>query len=166
MMAEMSDFEVRANDIWTGISTVKNRVEDFGYASGGNETMSNVIGMFITWLTASEEVRQNSLGKIGSFTSTVIKELPEDDDPSWKKYIGKPLGTLKQRTKSLWGIRIAFTHGNGDIDNITNPVNKEYARLAVKFLPGVKLDGTILELNSSISNHAIRTIIQIQELLS
>ena len=92
-------------------------------------------------------------------------ELPENDDTSWTKYINEPLGTLKQRAEALWGIRIAFTHGNGDIENITNPANKEFARLAEKYLPGVKLNGTTLELNSNISNHAIRTIVQIKELL-
>ncbi len=161
----MSEFEQYANDLWTGIQVADRRVQDFGYNVNPSETMSQTIGMFITWLTATEEVRQNSLGNSGYFTQTVIEVLPETDDPNWNSYIDEPKGTLKQRAESLWGIRIAFTHGNGDIELIISPRNKEYARNAENFLPGVELRGNTLKLNSSISNHAIRTIVQIRELL-
>ena len=163
----MSNFEIKANDLWTGISVVEHRVKDFGYSETPEDSkaaMSNVIGMFITWITATEEVRQNSIGNKGSFSKTVISVLPNLDDKTWKSYLDSPKGTLKERAESLWGIRIAFTHGNGDIDRIKNKTNKEYARNAANFLQGVVLDGNMLKLNSSISNHAIRTIFQSSKL--
>lgn len=165
-MRMMSEFEIRANDVWTGISGSSYRIENFGYSENPCETMSNILGMFIIWLTAAEEVRQNSLGNNGSYRTNVINQLPDVDDEDWPDYLNNPMGSLRERARSLWGIRIAFTHGNGNIDNVTDSINREYARRAEEFLPGVTLNNQILVLNPGISNHAIRTIVQIQSILN
>lgn len=123
----MTDFEIRANNIFTGIQNIKTRIVDFGYADDDAVNgVSRIMGMFIVYLTACEETRQNSLGKIGGFTSTDIANLPDIDDASWPTYIEPvPTYTLKDRAKALWGIRIAFTHGDGYVTQITNVTNRQ-----------------------------------------
>lgn len=165
-MSEMSEFEIRANNIWTGIQNSENRIKDFGYESEDPyDLMSQIIGMFITWLNATEEVRQNSKGNSGSFRTTIIDKLDEDDDPNWNSYLAESKGTLKNRVKSLWGIRIAFTHGNGDISLIKNDINREYAKNSKKYLPGIELKNNKLKLRGFIIHHAIRTIVQVRDII-
>jgi hypothetical protein len=166
-MGKMSDFEIRANNILIGIENVRSRVNDFGYSEdSATNSVSHVMGMFITWLTACEESRQNSLGKTGGFTATVISILPEIDDPNWSTYIMPlPMSTLKDRVKALWGIRIAFTHGDGDVMQISNMTNRQYAIDSATILPGVTLNGNKLEITEAVSHYAIRTLCQIHDQL-
>jgi len=164
----MTDFEIRANNIFTGIQDIRSRIENFGYNDDNPVNgVSRIMGMFITYLTACEESRQNSLGRNGGFTLTVISNLPDTDDPSWPTYIEPaPTSTLKDRAKALWGIRIAFTHGDGDVMQIKNMTNRQYAIDAATILPGVSLNGNQLEITEGVSHYAIRTISQIHDQLS
>lgn len=163
----MSDFEIRANNIWTGIQSTRQCIQDFGYSQDSeNESVSRVIGMFITWLTSCEEARQNDLGRSGSFTQTVISNLPIINNPNWDTYIEpSPTSSLKARAEALWGIRIAFTHCDGNVNNITNLTNQNFARNSVNILPGVSLNNNKLVLNEGISHYAIRSLSQIHDLL-
>ena len=78
-MSEMSEFEIRANNVRTAIETASHRVDDFGCSDDPIlESVSRVVGMFITWLTACEEARLH-----GSFYSKVINQLPINDVPNW-----------------------------------------------------------------------------------
>jgi len=166
-MAAMSKFEIRANNIKTAIELARNRVVDFGYSDDSSqETVSRVVGMFITWLTACEEARQQEATSGASFTKNVIQVLPIEDDSSWVSYImPPPNSTLRQRAESLWGIRITYTHGDGDIDLITNPNNKNYAINAPNILRGVSIENNKLVLNENVYHEAIRTMVQIRDLL-
>lgn len=57
-MSNMSDFEIRANNMVTAIETAQQRVEDFGYSNDSPaETVSRIVGMFVTWLTACCQAR-------------------------------------------------------------------------------------------------------------
>jgi hypothetical protein len=112
----MTDFEVRANNIEVAISGARHRVDDFGYDDDPpEEAVSRVIGMFICWLTACEEARLQGSVPGASFRRDIIDALPLADNPAWDSYIQPPpASSLRKRTESLWGIRIAFTHGDGD----------------------------------------------------
>lgn len=160
-MARMTDFEIRANNIATAISASLHRIEDFGYKDDPPiESVSRIYGMFITWLTACEEARHQ-----GSFSKSVIARLPDQDNPNWDTYIlPPPTSTLKQRATALWGIRIAFTHGDGDLDLI-KPTNRAYAADAPNHLPGASVVGNRLVLNREIEHTAIRTMVQLRAVL-
>jgi len=166
-MAAMSSFEIRANNIETAIQSARGRVKDFGYSDDSpEETVSRVVGMFITWLTACEEARQQEANGSASFTRNVIQALPAEDDPNWDTYImPQPNSTLRQRAESLWGIRIAYTHGDGDTELITNQNNKKYATNAPNILGGVAIQNGKLILNECVYHEAIRTMVQIRDVL-
>jgi len=161
-MSRMSDFEARANNIATAICASRDRIEDFGYGDDPvDEAVSRIYGMFITWLTSCEEARHEK-----GYSESVIAALPDQDDPNWRVYM-KPLpkGTLKQRAQCLWGIRVAFTHGDGEIASIQNIKNRTYAENAATILPGVSLENNRLLLNRAIEHTAIRTMVQIRDIL-
>ena len=162
-MKPMSPFEVRANNIEVAISAARERVKDFGYEDDPpEETVSRIIGMFVTWLTACEEARLNK-----PFTEGVIKALPQTDDPNWQPYIQPPpSSTLRQRAEALWGIRIAFTHADGDTGMIENLRNRTYAEDAAKHIPGVVLGpDKKLRLGMNVCHTAARTIVQVQDVI-
>lgn len=162
-MSKMCPFEIRANNIVIALETAGQRVDDFGYQDDPTiETVSRTVGMFLTWLTACEEAR---LG--GPFSEKVIKRLPEVDDQSWGTYIlPKPESSLKNRIKSIWGARIAFTHADGEIDLITNFTNKGYALEAEEYLPGVKIENGKMYLNENVFHTAIRSIVHVRDILT
>ena len=159
----MSPFEIRANNIVTAIQAAGQRVDDFGYQDDPTiETVSRTVGMFLTWLTACEEARLGS-----PFHEKVIDRLPEVDHPSWEIYIlPKPQSSLKNRIKSIWGARIAFTHADGEIDLIMNSRNKGYALEAEKYLPGVKIENRKMYLNNSVFHTAIRSMVHVRDILT
>jgi hypothetical protein len=167
-MNPMTPFEVRANNMMTAIQGVHGRVEEYGYTGdSAEECQSRVIGMFVTWLTACEEVRQPSNNGSPSFLRDVITKLPITDDPTWPAYIEPaPHSTLRQRAESLWGIRIAFTHADGDTNKISNPTNKQYAQSSPVFLPGVGLDSFgRLHLEPGLCHVAVRTVVQLRDVI-
>jgi len=84
------------------------RIKDFGYGEDLQYALSCINASMIIWLVASEERRLK-----GSFPKKVIDKLPIQNDPSWNHK--PPLGHLKARMQALWGIRVAFTHGAGDL---------------------------------------------------
>lgn len=163
----MTDFEMRANNIEVAISTVRQRVEDFGYPhESPDETVSRVVGMFICWLTACEEARFQDIGAGATFRTAVIDALPTVDDPNWDTYImPKPSSSLKQRAEALWGIRIAFTHADGDTNLISNSTNRAFAQNAPLHIPGVALENGKLNLSGCNTHTPIRTIVQLRAVL-
>ncbi|MDD5298336.1 MAG: hypothetical protein PHU46_15645 [Rhodocyclaceae bacterium] len=151
----------------TAIGGARSRVEDYGYGDDpAHETESRVMGMFITWLTACEEARFQAANPRASFRRDVINALPTQDDPSWGTYIlPQPTSSLRQRAEALWGIRIAFTHGDGDTLLITDQVNRSFAQDAPGHIPGASLTNGRLHLTNGIFHTAIRTVVQIRDVL-
>lgn len=166
-MSVMTDFEVRANNMEIAISGALYRVAEFGYESDSpDEAASRLIGMYICWLTACEEARRQLANPNASFRSDVINALPTSDDPSWQTFIEpRPSSTLRKRSESLWGIRIAFTHGDGDIALIRDRTNQRFAQDAHLHIPGITMSGTQLILSGCNLHTPIRTIVQIQAVL-
>jgi hypothetical protein len=163
----MSDFETRANNVQTAIDGARYRINEFGYSQDKtDESVSRIIGMFITWLTSVEEARHQDENLNASFRRNVINRLPNIDNPEWKDYLNpKPITTLKQRASGLWGIRVAFTHGDGDIELIKNADNKIFAQQSSEYFESVSIHDNKLILNEGIMHTAIRTIVQIQDVL-
>ena len=166
-MSVMSDFETRANNIETGISGVRSRVEDFGYSQDeAAESVSRVVAMFITYLTTCEEARHISSDINASFSNDVLAKLPEQDNPSWGTYINPaPTSSVKERVESLWGVRVAFTHGDGDLSLIKSQRNKQFAENAPSHLRGVTVTNGIMSLNEGVFHVAIRTMVQVRDVL-
>ncbi len=122
--------------------------------------------MFITWLTACEEARMQKVKLNAKFRQDIIDKLPEQDDPIWNTYIEpRPSSTLKQRTEALWGIRVAFTHADGEIDLINDARNKEFAENSPKHIPGVRIFKGKLDLSGCNLHTPIRTVVQIRDVL-
>lgn len=163
----MLSFEMRANNIQIAIEAAGQRIEDFGYTGDSKEeAVSRVVGMFITWLTSSEEARHQIISSNASYRKNVINILPNIDDPTWDDYIKpRPNSTLKERAEALWGIRVAFTHGDGDINLITNSINKQYAINAANIFNGVSIIGSQMTLSEGLYHEAIRTMVQIQDIV-
>ncbi len=166
-MKPMTDFEIRANNIEVAIAGARHRVADFGYRDDPTEeAVSRVIGMFICWLTACEEARLQGSVSGASFRHNIIDALPICDDPAWDAYIQPPpTSSLRKRAESLWGIRIAFTHGDGDTRLIQDQINRRYAQDAHQHIPGVVLVNGKLNLAGCNCHTPIRTIVQIQDVL-
>ena len=166
----MTPFEIRANNYATAIAGASQRIDDFGYKDESpQEVLSRIYASFVIWLTASEEARaQTELGlQSASFRKHIIGAIPKSDDPDWDVYIGRskndpPVSSLYDRACSLWGIRIAFAHGDGDTSLILDKTNKGYAEAAPNHLPGVTIKGDRLYVGG-ITHVAIRTIVQIQK---
>ncbi|HAR38098.1 MAG TPA: hypothetical protein DCS09_05705 [Porphyromonadaceae bacterium] len=167
-LSEMTDFEMRANNIAVAISDARSRVEAFGYLhESPDEVVSRIVGMFICWLTACEEARLQNMNADATFRTAVIDALPAVDDPNWDTYImPKPSSSLKQRAEALWGIRIAFTHADGDTNLISNPTNKAFAQNAHLHIPGVILEKSgRLNLSGCNTHTPIKCIVQIRAVL-
>ena len=166
-MSVMSDFEIRANNITTGISGVRSRIEDFGYSEDdAAESVSRVVAMFITYLTTCEEARHIGNNINATFSSDVLARLPEQDNPTWGTYIvPAPTSTLKERVESLWGVRVAFTHGDGDLSLIKNQRNKLFAEDAPSHLRGVTVTNGVMSINEGVFHVAIRTMVQVRDVL-
>jgi len=167
-MSLMSDFEIRANNIVTGISGVRSRIEDFGYTDDdAKESVSRVVAMFIAYLTTCEEARHISNNINASFSNDVLAKLPVQDDPTWDAYIDPALtSSLRERVESLWGVRVAFTHGDGDLSLIKNARNKKFAQDAPLHLDGVTIADGKMSLNESVFHIATRTMVQVADLLA
>ena len=165
----MSTFEIRANNYLTAIQTSSQRINDFGYADEEpEEVVSRIYSSFVVWLTACEEARaQQRLGtNNASFGRDVVEALPLADDPSWGTYIQPlPNTTLRARAEGLWGIRVAATHGDGDLLKIRSARNRGYASNAPNVLPGLTIRNDNLYVSSGVTHYAVRTIVQIQDVL-
>ncbi len=163
----MTSFEIRASNIVTAIEAAHMRISDFGYDDDPiEESISRINGMFITWLTSCEEARHQSNDSKASFVKSVIEKLPENDDPEWPTYIEPKLScTLRQRTEAYWGIRIAYTHADGEINLISNRMNRAFAENVPNIFDGANIaDGKLMV--QGISSHvAIRTFVQLRDVL-
>ena len=157
----MTPFERLANDIVVGIELSRDRIEDFGYQEDTQYALSCINASLIIWLTASEEKR---LG--GAFRDCVVDQLPDQNDPAWGHNIRPIPGTsLKERMQALWGIRVAFTHGAGDLTRLSNRQNRLWAESATRIVPGCQLSGDLLNCSGMNFHLPIRSIVQVQEIL-
>ena len=165
----MADFEQRARNYETAVSTAAHRVENFGYTHEPEvEVVSRVFGSFVIWLTAVEEARLQEHFKVDSraYRKYIIDALPDEDNPSWEwsSYEGQT-GTLKQRASALWGLRTVFAHGDGDLRLLQSKPNKRFALSAVRCIAGVRRNRSRIELSSQIFHPAIKTVLQLQEII-
>lgn len=83
--------------------------------------------------------------KIGRGFTSVVDQLPDTPTVENSKYwhIDMPLNTStpRGRAKVIWAIRIAYTHGNGHIDQVDDPNVASYLRpnFARKHFRGVEI---------------------------
>ena len=161
----MSPFEITANNIVTVIQAAPYRIKNFGYPDAADEAVSAVNASFVTWLTACAEAMAQTRTKKprADFCTDIIDKLKDDDDPNWPSFIQPaPASSLRRRLESMWGIRVAFTHSDGDITGITVPRNLTFATDAPKYLKGVSLIGDRLDVSKCDLHTAIRSIVQVR----
>ncbi|WP_171134948.1 hypothetical protein [Ruegeria sp. HKCCD7221] len=157
----MSEFEQIANDVVTAMETAEYRISEFGYGAATDEAVSAVNAGLVTWLISSEERRLN-----GSFRKKVLDQLPNNDDPNWQSYISpQPTHSLKRRLEALWDIRIAYTHTAADVTMISNAQNQQYAIDAPRYINGCELRNNILMVNKLDFHTAVRSIVQVRDIL-
>ena len=119
---------------------------------------SRILGVFIASLCG--EVEEKVKIKFGK----IIPQLSDkkDQETSKYKFQGIPKDSnLRSRAKTLWAIRLSYTHGNG----LLNQIDDEALRNCVNdtHLPGVSLDSGKIILNSSVAMASVRTIVEIIE---
>jgi hypothetical protein len=164
-----SDFELRADNICIALSAARHRIENYGYDhKPADIAISALRATFITWLVACEEARaQDRLGNSkANFVDSVLELLPIADDPSWPNFIEPPpLSSLRHRLEALWGIRIAYTHSDGNVMKIASEKNRKFAIQAPLHLPGTSLIGNWLDVSKCDLHTVKRSIIQVRSIL-
>lgn len=149
------------------IGQAKNRTENYGYPDGGR-TASVLKAAFVTWLVACEEARaQDRTGNLNAnFVKQVVEVLPDDDDPAWEQTSSEGFDApLKNRMQSFWGIRIAFTHSDGDVSKIGNLNSKLWSQSAHLHVNGVKMNGNVIDMLSADLHYIHRSFAQLQMVL-
>lgn len=166
----MDDFEQEINDVITAIEVAGDRIKEFGHKTSPQEieiTVSKILASYICLLVASEEARAVEHERESHFVRGVIDHIPTIDDPNWKTYIAdENLSTLKNRLIALWGIRIAYTHSDGNINHINNEYSRNAAIDAPNHIRGASLKGDYIILNNSSLHATHRTIVQVRDILN
>ena len=149
------------------IGHADHRTETCGFPDNG-KTASVLRAAFVTWLVACEEARAQirTENPTADFVNQVINVLPDLDDPSWQQTNADGFtAPLKDRMRSLWGVRIAFTHSDGDISKISSARNRAWAENARFYLNGVSLDNGRIDMSVADLHYIARSIAQLQSVL-
>ena len=149
------------------IGHAEHRTDTCGFPDGG-KTSTILRASFVTWLVACEESRaQNRTNdQNASFVKHVIEALPVCDDPNWEQTNSEGFhASLKNRMQGLWGIRIAFTHSDGDVSNILNLNSKTWAQSAHLHVKGVTMRGSVIDMSGADLHYIHRSFAQLQTVL-
>lgn len=137
------------------------------------------------WLASDEEAKALMRRFRGIFIASLVGEIEEkigrkfssifdqlSDSPTLKnsKYWFEDMpkdSSPRGRAKVMWAIRIAYTHGNGHIDQITDIDVADYldTSFAPKHFRGVKVNDDYVQVFGDVTYPAIKTILEITDLL-
>ncbi len=160
------DYELMFN-LSLVIGHADHRTETSGFPDSG-KTSTVLRAAFVTWLVACEEARAQirTNDPKASFVRHVIEFLPDDDDPAWEQTNSVGFhASLKNRMRALWGIRIAFTHSDGDILKIGSSNNREWAGFAHLYVKGVTMNEDIIDMSQADLHYIHRSFAQLQTVL-
>lgn len=152
----MVDFWERAENMQM-IARKATLVDGFGYGGphGAETAMHDLTAMYVVWLTSMEEGRAVRRGFQNGFVLDVINLLPDSATADHNEpMLHSP---LKKCAESLWGLRIAITHGDCQLDK-TGKTNRQRAAAAPKHFEGVEITGNRLALSPPLMHLGLRTI--------
>jgi hypothetical protein len=138
------------------------------------------------WVHSQEEAESLIRRFRGIFVASLVGEIEEkirrkfssvfdqlQDVPTLKEssywFVDMPsTSTARGRAKVMWAIRIAYTHGNGHIDQITDKDVANYLKPAFvrRHFSGVRVENDIVKLSGSVTHPALKTAIEIKEKFS
>jgi hypothetical protein len=149
------------------IGHADHRTETCGFADSG-KTSTVLRAAFVTWLVACEEARAQirTNDPKASFVKHVVEFLPDDDHPAWEQTNSEGFhSSLKNRMQGIWGIRIAFTHSDGDVSKIGNLKSKAWAQSAHSHVKGVAMSGNMIDMSGADLHYIHRSFAQLQTVL-
>jgi len=122
-------------------------------------------GVFIASLVGEVEER------IGRKFSSVFDRLSDTPTPKNSKYWFEDMpinSTPRGRAKVMWAIRIAYTHGNGHIDQVTDEDVADYLNtsFAATHFRGVRIEDDFIKVFGDVTYPALKTILEITDLCS
>jgi hypothetical protein len=164
----MSDYDYKLMfNLSSAIGHADHRTASYGYPDDGR-TSSVLRAAFVTWLVACEEARAQvrTNDPKASFVKYVVEALPNSDDLNWEQTNSEGFpSSLKNRMQGLWGIRIAFTHSDGDVSKIVNLKNKAWAQSAHLHVKGVSMSGNVIDMSGADLHYIHRSFAQLQTVL-
>ena len=121
-------------------------------------------GIFIASLVGEVEE------KITTKFSSVFEQLSNSPTPQGSGYWFEHMpesSTPCGRAKVMWAIRIAYTHGNGNISQIGDPKIKEFLEptFVNKHFKGIKVENDIVTGLEKVPYPAIKTVLEIENIL-
>lgn len=124
--------------------------------------MRRMRGIFVASLVGETEER------VGRNFSSIIEQLPDTPTQKNSKYwfVDMPrTSTPRGRAKVMWAIRIAYTHGNGHKNQISDAtvasfIDPSYAN---KHFRGVRIKSDIVTLFKDVTFPALKTVLEIAD---
>jgi len=122
--------------------------------------MNRLRGIFVASLVGEVEE------KIGRSFSSVFDQLPDKPTIRGSDYWheGMPrTSSPRGRAKVMWAIRVAYTHGNGHIAQITDDAVAGFLQLefARKHFRGTRVEDDIVQVFGDITYPALKTALEI-----
>lgn len=135
------------------------------------------------WVDSQDEAESLMRRFRGTFIASVVGEIEElisrpfksvfdqlSDTPTIKesKYWFEDMpktSSPKGRAKVMWAIRIAYTHGNGHIDQINDQEVADYLKpeFCNKHFRGIKIENDQIKLFGDVTYPALKTAVEIKE---
>ena len=167
---EITDYErllhVLAEELENSISSCFQKVaDDSEWVDSDEEAgalMCRFRGIFVASLVGEIEE------KIQRSFSSVFDQLPDNPTPKnsryWYEHMPKDSST-SGRAKVMWAIRIAYTHGNGHVGQISDSEIAYYLipDFAHKHFRGISIVNDILTINGDVTYPALKTVLEIND---
>ena len=137
-------------------------VEWVDSAEEANDLMRRFRGIFVASVVGEIEEKIDR-----SFSST-FQQLPNSPTPKNSKYWFvdmPPTSTPRGRAQAMWAIRIAYTHGNGHIGQITDPDVAAYLEPSFvrQHFRGLRVEDDIVQVFGDVTHPALKTALEIYE---
>lgn len=106
--------------------------------------------------------------KIGRSFSSTFQQLPNTPTHKNSKYwfVDMPsTSSPRGRAQAMWAIRIAYTHGNGHINQITDPDVAAYLHpnFASQHFRGLRVENDTVQVFGDVTYPALKTALEIYE---
>ena len=166
----MTDYErllwVLAEEMESSISSCFSKVSEthewVDSDEEANALMRRFRGIFVASLVGEIEE------KIGRKFSSVFDQLSDTPTPKSSSYWFEDMpetSSSKGRAKLMWAIRVAYTHGNGHIDQITDQdvaswLTPEFAK---KHFRGLRVENDLVQVFGDVTYPALKTALEIYE---
>jgi len=122
-------------------------------------------GIFVATLVGELEE------KMGRSFSSVFAQLPDTPTSSGSKYWFESMpstSTPRGRASVMWALRLAYTHGNGKVSQVSDIKISNFldTAFAGRHFSGIRIDNDVVALDSDATFIALRTALEIKERFS